>query len=171
MDIRSCVRYLEIGERLSITKLWENGHKEMDMAYNAATARPITYTFGLDQMEMVFFFIGGRSSLTAFLSERTNLRYFIPREGQELGLIVDRKSYMLKKDKTMIGICNAGLKCGYEVTPISAYNGKKGVLPLNTNGSIISTAQIASVIRNQFFCPVRELNRLDNVMQTTGLQW
>ncbi|MBX7104225.1 MAG: hypothetical protein K1X57_09090 [Gemmataceae bacterium] len=171
MDIRSCVRYLNIGERLSITKLWSEGHSQMDLAYNAVTARPLTFTFHLDQPEMVFFFIGGRSSLAAYFSERANLRVFIPREGQEIGLIFDRKSYMLKKDKTLVGVCNASLRCGYDVTPITNYNGQRGVAPLDTNGSNITTAQLATVVRNAFFCPVREAENMKNVLQATGIGW
>jgi hypothetical protein len=150
MHVRSAFRYLYPNSQISVSDLWANGHTYMDLAYNAATQRPVGNTFVLDQPDMVFFFVGGRSSLIQFFATPENNRLFLPANGIALGLITERKQYMFKKDKTLVGICNLSLKTSAEITPITDFIGQTGVQPLDAKGANLTSAQLATILRNLF---------------------
>ena len=150
MQVHSCIRRVKPGDRLSITKLWDEGRSDMDMAYNAGTNQGINFTFLLGQMDMVFFFVGGRASLIQYFASNANLRMFLPLSTSSLGVITDRKKYHFKKDKTLVGVCNVGLQSLYHPTPIKSFIGVEGVQPLDADGARMTTAQLASILRSIF---------------------
>ena len=160
MQVRCCVRYVKPGDRLSLTRLWEEGRTDMDLAYNAATARPIDYTFALDDAEMVFFFVVGRGSLIQFFAKRENQRLFLPLRTSGIGLITQRQKYFLRKDKTVVGVCNTQLRCDYPVRPLADFVGGEGVLPLDTDGGRLTSAQLASILRSIYRNPQQDLREL-----------
>jgi hypothetical protein len=171
MQVRSKLRHLNPGDRVSISELWSRGRESMDLAYNDVTARPLTNVFELDDPTMVFFFVGGRSSLFRFFSNRENYRLFLPAKGDELGLVIERSRKFMQTDKTMIGVCNVGLRSVYEVTPIQDFVNTEGVQVVNTHGARMDSAQLASIIYSLYLDPKKKKRDLDTVMQGTGIRW
>jgi hypothetical protein len=151
MQVRCSLRWLEPNERLSISRLWAEGHPSIYIAYNRATAQPPFEGFHLSPMQRVFWFVGGRSSLVRFFANDENQGVFVAQQGSSIGLIVDRKQYALKKDKTLVGVCNAALQCQYPVRPLRDFAGVPNVAPpLDPNGGGLTTKQLATILYYEF---------------------
>ena len=83
--------------------------------------------------QWVYYFVGGRRSLIRFFADRASRTILAP-HGSSIGLIMERKHYVFKKDMTLVALCDIGARSPY---PIRALSDFRGVPNLRNRASII----------------------------------